>query len=250
MSNLTVSATFTKNSGQPATALTLAEINLYLTAVNKTTGDRTVIWDGTQHPQFEVTNTGAYGRIYASADFDTYHYFATANYTGLTSLDQDWITGSASLETSVSLTTPVATVTAAVSGTTITVYRGTTWLINITGLGNISAYDTIYFSVKKFPTDEEADAVLRVYNDASGLLRFNGAEPIAATNGFIIINDATTGDITITVKPAETVSAPAASALDYDIKGVDDNGNVVLLAYGTESFAISPDITQAYVSPA
>lgn len=250
MSNLTVSATFTQSSGQPATGLTLAEINLYLTAVNKSTGARTVIWDGTQNPTFEVNNTGAYGRIYSSADFDTYIYFAAANYTGATVLDQDWITGAASVEASVSLTTPVASVTAAVTGSTITVYRGTTWIISLTGLGNISAYDTIYFSVKRYPTDSEADAIVRVYNNASGLLRFNGAEPSAATNGTITIDDATDGDITITIQEAETDDAPVIDCLDYDIKGVDDDGNVVMLAYGAEKFTITADITQAITSPA
>ena len=250
MSNLTVSANFTKNSGQPATGLTLAEINLYLTAVRKTTGARTVIWDGTQNPTFEVNNVGVYGRIYTDADFSTYDYFASANYTGADSLDQDWINGAASVETTVSLATPVATVTAAVSGSTITVYRGTTWIIALTGLGNISAYDTIFFSVKRYPTDSEDDAILRVHNDASGLLRFNGAAPAAATNGTITIDDATAGDITITILEAETSGSPILDCLDYDIKGVDDDGNVVMLAYGTEKFTITADITQAYTSPA
>lgn len=249
MSNLTVSATFTQSSGQPATGLTLAEINLYLTAVHKTTGAVTVIWNGTQNPTAEVTNTGAYIRIYSSADFDTYNYFAAAEYDGATVLDQDWITGAASIEATVSLSTPVATVTAAVSGTTITVYRGTTWVIALTGLGNISAYDTIYFSVKRYPTDSEDDAIVRVYNDASGLLRFNGAAPSAATNGTITIDDATDGDITITIQEEETDGAPILDCLDYDIKGVDDDGNVVMLAYGAEKFTITADITQAIASP-
>lgn len=249
MSNLTVSATFTRNSGQPATGLTLAEINLYLTAVHKTTGDRTVIWDGTQNPQFEVTNTGAYGRIYASADYDTYHYFAAAQYDGAISLDQDWITGAASIQATVSLSTPVATVTAAVSGTTITVYRGTTWTINLTGLGNISAYDTIYFSAKKYLEDSEDDAILRVYNNASGLLRFNGGVPTAASNGAITINNATTGDITISILEAETANAPILDCLDYDIKGIDDDAEVVMLAYGLEKFAILADVSQEIESP-
>lgn len=149
-----------------------------------------------------------------------------------------------------SLSTPVATVTAAVSGTTITVYRGTTWIVALTGLGNISAYDSIYFSVKRYPTDSEDDAILRVYNNASGLLRFNGAAPTAATNGTITVDDAVAGDITITIQEEETDGAPILDCLDYDIKGVDDDGNVVMLAYGTEKFTITADITQAITSPA
>lgn len=249
MSNLTVSATFTKNSGQPATSLTLAEIDLYLTAVNKSTGERTVIWDGSQNPTFEVTNTGAYARIYTSADYDTYIYFAAAQYTGATVLDQDWITGAAAIEASVSLKTPVASVTAAVSGTTITVYRGTTWTIALTGLGNLSAYDTIYFSAKRYLEDSEDDAILRVYNNASGLLRFNGAAPDDATYGYITVDDEGDGDITITVVEAQTASAPILDCLDYDIKGIDNDGDVTMLAYGLEKFAILADVSQEIVSP-
>lgn len=93
MSDLMIAATFTKNVGQPATGLVLAEINLYLTAVRKDTLVDTVIWDGTQHPTEEIDNVGSYARNYSSADLDVYNYFASANYTGATTLDQDWLNG-------------------------------------------------------------------------------------------------------------------------------------------------------------
>jgi len=93
MTDIMISATFTKNVGQPATGLTLSEINLWLTAINKSTGAISVIWNGTQNPDFEGTNVGVYGKIYNSADLDVYNYFATAQYTGVTTLDQDWLNG-------------------------------------------------------------------------------------------------------------------------------------------------------------
>ena len=93
MTDLTVSATFTKNSGQPATGLTLAEIDLYLTQQDRATGVDTVIWDGTEHPTAEMDNVGAYIRILATADLDLYNYFATAYYTGITVLDQPYVNG-------------------------------------------------------------------------------------------------------------------------------------------------------------
>jgi len=99
MTDLTVAVTFTKNSGQPATGLALADIDLYLTRQDRTTGATTVIWDGTQNPTVEQTNVGVYVRIYASADLDKYNYFASANYTGLDTLDQDWINGGTGVDT-------------------------------------------------------------------------------------------------------------------------------------------------------
>lgn len=94
MGDLTISATFTENTGQPSTGLTLSEIDLYLTRQNRVTGADDVIWDGTQNPTEEIDNVGAYIRIYADADLDTYNYFGSANYTGVTVLDQDWVNGS------------------------------------------------------------------------------------------------------------------------------------------------------------
>lgn len=95
MSDLTVFARYTRNTGDdPATGLALADIDMYLTAVNRATGARTVVWDGTQNPTLEVDNVGAYGRIYADADLDTYNYVGGANYTGAVGLDADWVGGS------------------------------------------------------------------------------------------------------------------------------------------------------------
>jgi hypothetical protein len=98
MTDLTVSATFTKNSGQPASGLALAEIDLYLTQQDRATGVDTVIWDGTEKPTAEMDNVGAYIRILATADLDLYNYFATAYYTGATVLDQDYVNGGVGID--------------------------------------------------------------------------------------------------------------------------------------------------------
>lgn len=92
MSDMTVLAWFTKSTGDlPATGLTLADIDLTLTAIHRTTGAETAIWN-TENPAFEVSNVGAYGKIY-DADFDTYNYAAGAQYTGAETLDNDYVSG-------------------------------------------------------------------------------------------------------------------------------------------------------------
>jgi len=98
MSDLTVAVFFTESTGTPAEGLTLADIDLYLTAQNRATGADTVIWDGTQNPTEEIDNVGAYARIYASADLDTYNYFVRATYTGATVLDSDNVMGAIGIE--------------------------------------------------------------------------------------------------------------------------------------------------------
>jgi hypothetical protein len=92
MSNLVVSASFTDNLGTPATGLTLTDIDISLSSVNKSTGAVAAVW-ATENPTAEVSNVGAYIKVYASADFDTYDYVATANYTGGSTLDCDDVGG-------------------------------------------------------------------------------------------------------------------------------------------------------------
>lgn len=142
------------------------------------------------------------------------------------------------------LTQTAASVVAAVTGTSITVYRGTTWSISLTGLGDLSAYDTIYFSVKEGLNDSDDNAILRVKNAASGLERINKAAPTAATNGTITVDDAAAGDITITVQEAETQNMPLITNYHYDVKGIDNNGNVDLKSVGVNKFTISGDVTR------
>jgi len=94
MADLTCITSFSQNTGDdPAIGLALADIDLYLTAVHRATGVRTVVWNGTQNPTFEVDNVGAYGRIYAAGDLDTYNYILGGNYTGVAAIDNDWVTG-------------------------------------------------------------------------------------------------------------------------------------------------------------
>ena len=93
MSTIVIGAQFTESGGQPATGLTLADIDLYLTRIDNSTGVASVVWDGSQHPTEEVDNCGAYTRPYADADLDQYTYFCVAAYTGVSVLDTDYAMG-------------------------------------------------------------------------------------------------------------------------------------------------------------
>jgi hypothetical protein len=83
---------FTESRGSPATGLTLADIDITLSSVNNSTGAVAAVWN-TENPTAEVSNVGAYVKVYASADLETYSYVATANYTGATTLDCDDVGG-------------------------------------------------------------------------------------------------------------------------------------------------------------
>lgn len=90
---LAIGAFFTKNAGEPATGLTLSDIDLYLTSINRSSGAVTVIWDGTQHPTDEITNIGGYFRAYVGENLGVYVYYARASYTGATLLDTNHVIG-------------------------------------------------------------------------------------------------------------------------------------------------------------
>ena len=102
MTDLTVAAAFTIDGvdgpGEPATGLTLSEIDFYVTRQHRVTNVDTVIWDGTQNPTEEMDNVGVYTRIYDAADLDLYNYFLSAHYTGATVLDQNWVNGAVGIE--------------------------------------------------------------------------------------------------------------------------------------------------------
>ena len=93
MTNLTIAARFTKSNGQPATSLALSDIKLFLTQQDKSTGVDTTVWDGTQVATAEINNVGMYTRILATADLTIYSYFAMAQYTGATVLDDNYAYG-------------------------------------------------------------------------------------------------------------------------------------------------------------
>lgn len=77
-------APFTKNKA-PVTGLTLAQIDLYLKSINKSTGVVTNIWNP-QNPSTEIGGDGRYFKIYASADFEINDYVARFVFTGTATL--------------------------------------------------------------------------------------------------------------------------------------------------------------------
>jgi hypothetical protein len=95
MSNLFFMAAFSENGGDdPATGLTLAQIDLYLYRQNIATGLVEVVWNGSQNPDAEVPNIGMYYKILTGAELEIYHYHGGAQYTGATVLDANWVNGS------------------------------------------------------------------------------------------------------------------------------------------------------------
>ncbi|NIQ89668.1 MAG: hypothetical protein GWN93_11700 [Deltaproteobacteria bacterium] len=224
MSDIVVGAFFTRNSGVPATGLALADIELYLTRQDKQTGVDSVVWNGTQNPTEEIDNIGAYTRIYASGDLDTYIYYARATYTGAVVLDIDHVTGSIpqsdpwAFETR-TLSSAAASTVAAVAGSVVTQPWATTWNFSITGLGNLSARTALYFTVKRRTTDIDSAAVVQI-EETAGLEIINAAAATVAGNGTLTVDDAVAGDVTVTLAAVESNELRPVDGLYYDFKMV------------------------------
>lgn len=138
------------------------------------------------------------------------------------------------------LTTGAITATS-LTATRLTIYRGTTWAIALTDMGAVTGYSKIYFTVKAHPNDADTKALVQI-EIAGGLSRLNGAAYGTAADGAITVDDAATGDVTITLKPAASAKLATATNLYFDVKYIV-SGVVTVGAAGF--LTISPDITKA-----
>lgn len=124
----------------------------------------------------------------------------------------------------------------------ITIHRGDTLSIAITGLGNLSARSKLWFSVKDRLSDADASAILQITQD--GLTYINGAAVApASADGSITVDDQVAGDITIALAATRTEDLDAASSLIYDIQMLTTGGVVTTLTQG--KVTINEDITRA-----
>ena len=248
MPSLTLAVFFTENEGQPATGLTLADIDMYLTRQDRLTGADTVIWDGTQNPTEEIDNMGAYSSIYGSANFDDYHYYLRGLYTGATILDVDDVMGAGPGVSPWSYTTrtlsqAAASVIAAVEGSTVTMPWATSWDFSITGLGDVTARAKLYITIKRKPKDGDSLSVVQI-EETEGLRFINAAAATVAGNGTLTVDDAVAGDVTVTLAVAETAKLKTTDNLLYDFKMITAGG-LALPVGGIGRFNIGDIVTGA-----
>jgi len=145
------------------------------------------------------------------------------------------------------LTQTAAEIAAAVSGSDITITRGDTFSATLTGLGALTGYVSVDFSVKGSRDDADDNALVRIRKNASdaddGLLRLNRVAATAG-NGSITIDDEAAGDITIALDAAEAATLGAAVNLVYDVQLITASA-VTTLTYG--ACTITGDVTRAVV---
>lgn len=100
----------------------------------------------------------------------------------------------------------IAILSSMIAGNKITITRGDTYSIPITGLGDLSGRDGLWFTVKMHPSHEtDAQAKIQITED-DGLLRLNGEAADAPGDASITIDDEVNGDITLNLSAAMTAA--------------------------------------------
>jgi len=111
---------------------------------------------------------------------------------------------------------PAVSLAMPAAGTDLVAYAGDTLEIDITGLGNLSAADEIYVTVKNRYDDDDDESVFQVSRDG-GLLYLLGAAASSSTDGSLTVIDAVTGHIQFTLKATATILIPIKHNI-YDVK--------------------------------
>jgi len=142
------------------------------------------------------------------------------------------------------LTQAAASVVSAVTGTTITVYRGARWSISLTGLGDISSRTKLYFTVKANKTEQEDASALLKIEETIGLQVFNGSSTVTPAHASLTVDNESTGAVTIVVdEDAGTADLTPQDGYAYGIRQITADGPNDVSEGGT--FNIEANTTRA-----
>ena len=142
------------------------------------------------------------------------------------------------------LTSSAAATLAAVTGSTITITRGDTASIALTGLGSLAGHAEIWLTVKKDEDDADADSILQIKH-TSGLAYLNGAAPVApvvAGDATLAVDDEVAGNITVAIAARATKDLPL-DTYAYDVQWKDATGAIYTKTTGV--FLVGKDFTRA-----
>ena len=147
------------------------------------------------------------------------------------------------------LTMSAAQVAAAVDGSDLVMIQASQFSATLTGLGSLVGRSALYFTGKRSYGDVDASAVVMI-EETDGLLVVEGqtaaeAFPLEASpDAFasLLVNNETTGSVTITVDDDATALMRILSGGNYDIKAVFATGSRVITA---AKLSVNPVTTRA-----
>ena len=199
-------------------------------------GQSSIQWDGSAEiPLSDLATAVALATAQADLDDPTQYM---ADVTGMSTLTAAEVWSYVTR----TLTQSAAQIQDIVEGSVVSVYQYTTWSFSLTGLGDISARDRLYFTAKgNLDDDDDESATILQVEETDGLLYIGGAAPTLATLGTLVVNDGTLGNITVTVDDSVTGLENQHGA--YDVKMVTAAGTTSVLTIST--FQIKSVVTKA-----
>lgn len=210
----------------------------YITAIDSATGTITVASMPSGYQFLSAINVlqMSANRHLQGADGDTLKTLSDQ----LDAIDVNGTAAAVWAYTPRTLTQTAAAVASVMAGTSLTITRGDTLSATLTGLGNITGYANLWFTVKWATSDLDAAAIIQIDTD-TGLLTVNGAAATAG-NGSITVDDATAGDITIALEASVTDDLTPATGLVYDVQW-QSGTSIYTLTSGVA--VVSADVTRA-----
>ena len=123
----------------------------------------------------------------------------------------------------------------------LTLHRGDTLAISLSGQGNLSGRQKLWFTLKSKRSDSDSAAQL-LAEETEGLLVLAGSAPAAGDTTTIIVEDADLGTVAILVSAAASMKLQPTTTGVWDLQLRDGSGTVRTLVHGT--LKITADITQ------
>jgi hypothetical protein len=138
------------------------------------------------------------------------------------------------------LTQSAASVAAVVAGSALTIQRGDTTSISLTGMGSIAARTKLWFTIKATKYDDDTQAQV-LAEETAGLVYVAGRAPTTGETCVMTVTDAAAGNVTIVLSAAATKALTAGSDRVWDVQMLTASG-VTTMTNG--SATISADVTQ------
>ena len=123
------------------------------------------------------------------------------------------------------------TVKEPVIGSDISVYKNTTIVIKMSGLGKISGYSKLWFTAKIYPEDEDDKSIIQIEHSV-GTTYLNRKPALMPENGSIEVDNENSGSITITLHEQCACTMPTIDSLYYDVKVLIGDSSVEQLVCG------------------
>jgi len=130
---------------------------------------------------------------------------------------------------------------APIDGAALTLHRGDTFSVSMTGLGNITTRTKLWFTTKQRTHHPDNAAQIQVI-EADGLTVIAGSAAGTPANGSLVVTDAATGSVTLTLDEVETAKLAPGVGLLWDVQ-MRTATTVTTLAIGT--LEIVADVTWA-----